>query len=347
MEIENEFAESTTECFESHAHAIAIAGEHACVAGREIVKILNASTGEVTFTLAAHSHDVNALALVDSTLFTGASAQGRSETREYLKSWDISTGKLLKTFGAASGGQCHTNDVWALATAPGMLISGAEDGSIRVWDPETAECIRKLDQGHNGRVRCLCYCKEDGKLYSGGHDSKVLVWDLSTGEQVGSFAGGQGGWITAILVEGERLYTASTDKTVFVYDKASGEKQAILDHDNWVSSLACHQGVLFTGVGDSTVCAWDPVEAVLKYKLKGHEEFNAVSALVVHQAKLCSVGWDGALTKWDITAVEDRCANAAPPPQAAETVNTTKAQDVQPASSNNIFDLETDCNLLD
>jgi len=302
------------------------------------VKIIDAATGECSATFEGHSHDVNALAVVGSTLFSGADAKGTQ--REFLKSWNIATGELIRNLSG------HTGGVWALATAPGMLFSASEDRTIRVWDIETGECLRIL-QGHEGLVRCLCYDEEEGRLYSGGHDNKVLSWDPNTGEQVGSFMGPGKSWITALLVDRGMLYASSTDKTVYVYDKASAERKSILNHENWVSSLAAHDGMLFTGVGDSTVCAWDPLKAELKFKLKGHLEFNAVSALLVHGGSLLSAGWDGAVTKWNLTMLQEKFESSLSPPEDVPvSKEQTKESCCDNSTSGSIFD-EVDVELLD
>merc|ERR1711907_736907 len=123
MIFEKEEADCTLECLKSHVHSLLVteSGQHVCTGGRELVKIIDASTGDCSTTLEGHTHDVNALAVVGDTLFTGADAKGAQ--REYLKSWDITTGTLINSFAGHSGG------VWALATAPGMLFSGSEDGT--------------------------------------------------------------------------------------------------------------------------------------------------------------------------------------------------------------------------
>jgi len=280
---------------------------------------------------------VNALARVGNILFTGADAKG--SPREFLKAWDLQTGQVIRTL------QGHTNGVTCLATAPGLLFSGSDDQSIRIWDTQTMECVKVL-QGHEAKVRCLCYSESEGRLYSGGHDSKVLVWDVEKGEQVGSLEG-QSGWITAVLVNGDKIYTASTEKTVYLRNKDTGEKLSILNHESWVSSLALSGSVLFTGVGDATVCAWDAINADMLFVLRGHLEWHAVSALLVTGDTLVSVGWDGAAIQWSVSDLQQKAqlAKQAEPAVPIEQVSEKKGNQ-EVASSNSMFD-ETDIELLD
>lgn len=342
MQLELSEASSVMECLKSHAHCLAVTAEHLCVAGKDTtVRVLNTETGESLHTLEGHSHDVNALVIVGSTLFSGADAKGYHGNTQFLKAWDLTSGQALHNL------EGHNSGVWALAAGKGLLFSGDEDGSIRVWaNPETAECTCvQVLKGHEAKVRCLYYCDEDERLYSTANDSKVLVWDPSSGEQVGSFET-QGGWITAVLVASGMVFAASTDKTVFVYDKATGERRSILNHDSWVSSLAFYDSVLYTGVGDGTVCVWEPQQAHLKCKLKGHLEFHAVSSLVTRDSSLFSAAWDGAVTKWDTETVQEFAAAAVVDSKPLESVDKHPSSEVA-VDSSNIFD-ENDCvELLD
>jgi len=353
-----------------------IAGPQLIVGGKGgTLKVFDMESGETSFALEGHSYDVNALCVVGSTLFSGADAKGsegwsvsgrkpgEALCQSYLKAWDLATGKFLHNVTG------HTAGVWALASSKaGTLFSGSEDGTIRVWENSGTSdfaCTHVLE-GHVGKVRCLCYCEESGKLYSGGVDGKVLIWNGASGAQLGSVEGivKQGGWITAILASPDAIFVASTDKTVSVYntdvdddedrptideideDTKTTERIAILNHESWVSSLAWYNGVLYTGVGDATVCAWEPLTATLKYTIKAHMEFHAVSAVRVVGGQLFSTGWDGDVTRWDVADLAERASQAVVAQE--ETVEVAvKGQSAQAAAnSGSIFD-DVDCDLLD
>jgi len=52
----------------------------------------------------------------------------------------------------------HTDAVRALAVAGGRLFSGSYDGTVRVWDEASLNCIEVL-KGHVGPVRTLVHCR--------------------------------------------------------------------------------------------------------------------------------------------------------------------------------------------
>lgn len=85
-----------------------------------------------------------------------------------------------------STGQCihtltgHTSLVGLLGLSPSHLVSAAADSSLRVWDPETGELKHTL-QAHTGAITCFQH--DEFKVLSGS-DGTLKMWDIRDGSFV-------------------------------------------------------------------------------------------------------------------------------------------------------------------
>lgn len=107
-----------------------------------------------------------------------------------IKTWDINTGKAVKTFFG------HIEGVWSVAADKMRFISGSHDRTIKasslsisfwglgthrcdmqIWDCEQGRCTTTL-VGHRGAVTCLGLAED--KIISGSDDGDVRVWSFSS-----------------------------------------------------------------------------------------------------------------------------------------------------------------------
>ena len=75
----------------------------------------------------------------------------------------------------------HDGGVTALhldKMAPLAAASGAEDGSVRLWDLLTGSCVHKL-AGHSETVTSLT-CTKD-YIISSGIDDRLCIWERCKG----------------------------------------------------------------------------------------------------------------------------------------------------------------------
>ena len=183
----------------------------------------------------------------------------------------------------------------ASRTSP-LLASGAQDGSVCLWDSSSGVLLQRLEAhepGGRGWVMALLLARhEDGRsglMLSASYDHTVRVWlraadDLAGGVMSsssypsglggGSGANGSGGWtllhtlnghtdgVLALEISRQRrhAFSSSNDTTVRVWELQRGACLHVLnDHSSSVAAIGWHlaSGCLATGAEDGTIHLWD------------------------------------------------------------------------------------------
>jgi WD40 repeat protein len=108
---------------------------------------------------------------------------------------------------------CRTTELCALGQ--GFLASGEPNGTVRVWNTFTGECLWTL-VGHTAIVWSLA-AMPDRKLASGSADCTVRVWDLTTG-QCCYVMSQPTTCVKALVALDHTLVSLSTDRAMCVWE---------------------------------------------------------------------------------------------------------------------------------
>jgi WD40 repeat protein/tRNA A-37 threonylcarbamoyl transferase component Bud32 len=91
-----------------------------------------------------------------------------------------------------------------------QLFTGSRDGTIKIWDAETAKEIHVLG-GHVMGVTRLVASPDDTRLFSGSDDGTVKIWNLETGKLSQTLGGKEGPISRLVLSPGRKRLHAWTD----------------------------------------------------------------------------------------------------------------------------------------
>ncbi|MEV7442873.1 NB-ARC domain-containing protein, partial [Streptomyces sp. NPDC091204] len=169
-----------------------------------------------------------------------------------------------------------TAEMYRVAIAPDgtWLATGSLDGTVRIWDRASGNCIATLI-GHRGQVLSVAIAADGAWFATGGVDGTVRIWDRASGnctetpiEQRGAVPS------VALAADGTWLATASLDE-VRIWDRASGNCTATLTgHTHRVNSVAIAPGGVWfaTASVDGTVRIWDRASGNCTATLTGHTD---------------------------------------------------------------------------
>lgn len=145
------------------------------------------------WTLTGHTGKVNAVAY---------SPYGRwvvTASNDYTaRLWNHHTGDPIRVFGENPGTQ-HMSNVTSVAWKPppitakkwdkqhDQVLTGGEDGKIKLWMVHTGELIQQFD--HGAKVTSVAWNFDGSKIVSGAADGTAKVWNVISGALISSMTG--------------------------------------------------------------------------------------------------------------------------------------------------------------
>eukprot|EP00759_Apiculatamorpha_spiralis_P057153 PhF_6_TR8469/c0_g1_i3/m.13233 len=208
----------------------------------------------------------------------------------------------------------HSGYIRALTIAPDIggaatseaLLSASQDGTIKVWDVETAKQLHTYT-GHNCAVDCVGTTPNNGTplVVSGDVQGCVAVWGGGAGPGGNALKRKMRCHIGRILGlcamdDGKRVATCSDDGIVKLIDT---ETAKVLAHYNVLSPQMClasieETGTLLSGGSDSRVYSFD-VRTSVPYGVYTGGHSNVVVGVGHNGGRVYSVADDGVACQWD------------------------------------------------
>ncbi|RHY51342.1 hypothetical protein DYB30_004395 [Aphanomyces astaci] len=205
----------------------------------------------------------------------------------------------------------HTSPVVALelgkqlAVDRVLLATGSWDKSIRIWDSTKEASVLHL--AHASAITCLKFLATSSVLVSGDAGAGLDVWDVvHGGRKKGHFTAHRSG-ITELQVAGDRLVSASNDRSLKVWDVhfRSGQSctHVLMGHSGPVTCVALGgpaDPTICSGSADGVVKVWDlrATGKGARLELTGHG--GRITTLQRDFTKVISGSEDGTLRVWNM-----------------------------------------------
>lgn len=175
------------------------------------IKVWRASDGILCRTLQGHAHWVNTLALsTDYVLRTGAFEPADPSMR-YSGVDSLSADELkqraLNRYKAAKESQ------------PERLVSGSDDFTLFLWEPEKSKNSIARMTGHQQLINDVSFSPDTRYIASASFDKSVKLWDGRTGKYLASLRGHVSAvYQIAWSADSRLLCSGSSDSTLKVWE---------------------------------------------------------------------------------------------------------------------------------
>ena len=153
-----------------------------------------------------------------------------------IRLWDTATHKLLRVIKDEGN-----TGVYSIAVNRNgdRLVSGGEDGMVKVWNITKGERLMAL-AGHYDRVNSV-QITPDGRLaVSCSNDKTVKIWNLETNACIGTLEGHQDK-VRSVALSPDGSLIASTgfnDHTVRLWDRNSGACLQVIENKGYFTPIS-------------------------------------------------------------------------------------------------------------
>ena len=142
-----------------------------------------------------------------------------------------------------------------------ILLTGWEDGAVRLFDANNCNSIGQMPKCHRGRVTCIAVGGEF--YYTAGDDGAMRVWNRSNLQFIGQYSE-HNKTVTGLLVDNMHehlVHSCSIDRAVVTYDLRTSRRSNYKMHrDGGFTGLAQRldsEQELLTTTSDGFVMSWD------------------------------------------------------------------------------------------
>jgi WD40 repeat protein len=209
--------------------------------------------------------------------------------------------------------QGGSGQVWAVAvTGEGNVVSGGDDGVVRLWDPGVpSDPGRELGR-HAGPV-CAVAVTGDGKVVSGGdEDRAVRLWDPAVPNDHGREIGRHKYGVCAVAVTGDgKVVSGGDDGVVSLWDPSlpndvGRELGRHADEATVCAVVVTGDGKVVSGGDvDFAVRLWDPAVPNDPGREIGRHRYGVFAVAVTGDGKVVSGGGDDMVSLWDPSTQDD------------------------------------------
>ncbi|CAJ1433075.1 unnamed protein product, partial [Effrenium voratum] len=201
-----------------------------------------------------------------------------------------------KVWDSSNGSCLHTLEAGAhavsVASLPtGEIVTGSQDKSLRVFRGNT--CVHKVDEAHGDIIRCIA--SSSSAMATASNDGSVKLWSFD-GIQMAVLPGHQSYvYGVAFSSDNSEVLSASDDCTLKVWSISDSQCKQSINHAGTVwQAIALPNSDVVSACGDMVVRVWtrDPARMAPEAERTTQQEIAQQAAVAASQKGSSSVPMD-------------------------------------------------------
>lgn len=256
--------------------------------------------------------------VINNVIPTGSRARrkARVPSPSSAETWTVRESTLLGHGGGVAAVAVSSVDNQS------VVVSGGDDGTVRLWNIATGRPIGRPLDGHTAPVVSIVTTTlaDRAIAVSASWDSSLRVWDLASGESVGKPLIGHRGEVNAVAtacIDGRTVaVSAGADKRIRVWNLDPSARSSEAIGSRWNRSVDCIRAlatasingreVTVTVAADGTVQVWDLRDRKLvdgPYNLNRGLHAIAIGGSTRDRSPFAVTGGaDPSITIWDVAS---------------------------------------------
>ncbi|WP_392713004.1 PQQ-binding-like beta-propeller repeat protein [Rhizobium ruizarguesonis] len=232
----------------------------------------------------------------------------------------------------------HSGTIGAVALSKDgrVLVSTANDGTIRLWDTNSGRLIRSVSMGA-GDARSIGFMPNERYVLAaanpgirgfvaGSRTGVVGIWDASNGEFMGGLPHSyEGLFFSAVLLNNGNILSASGDGSIKLWDltKVGDHLIRIIQTKTPLSAIAGSRdsATALTGTEDGLIELWSLSTGRLLKTLKGQSKAVHAVQFFPDGVSALSAGEDGSLRIWNVQTGRETRTLKAPSEGSEASIN--------------------------